>query len=155
VEKIIELFGEVFKKLEWEYNYNEKEKFFSLGVEFEPLGYLYIYVSIYQGAYAVYTVCEHSAGRQYFNLIAEYLHRANYGMQNGNFEMDYSDGEIRYKAYVIFEEENISIKIVQRSVLIGILMFEKYGEGLLKIMSGEDINPEKWIEIVERDIREQ
>ena len=28
--------------------------------------------------------------------IAEYLTRANYGMVMGNFEMDYSDGEIRY-----------------------------------------------------------
>lgn len=30
----------------------------------------------------------------------EYITGANYGLRNGNFEMDVEDGEIRYKVYV-------------------------------------------------------
>ena len=32
--------------------------------------------------------------------MMKYLTLANYGVVNGNFEMDLSDGEIRYKSYV-------------------------------------------------------
>ena len=36
--------------------------------------------------------------------VAEFVTRANYGMIIGNFELDYSDGEIRYKTSVDVED---------------------------------------------------
>jgi hypothetical protein len=32
--------------------------------------------------------------------VAEFLTRANYGIKNGCFEMDFLDSEIRYRTYV-------------------------------------------------------
>ena len=92
--------------------------------------------------------------KEYFNKVSEYLHRANYGLQNGNFEMDYRDGEVRYKVYIIFEDVDISIRMIKKSILIGMAMFIKYGEGLLRMMSGSDDDPEECIEIAEKDIKE-
>jgi hypothetical protein len=35
--------------------------------------------------------------------VAEFITRANYGLRIGNFEMDFSDGEVRYKSSIDFE----------------------------------------------------
>ena len=74
------------------------------------------------------------AESKFYPQIAEYLHRANYNLLNGNFEFDYNDGEIRYKTYVNFENSQLSNEIIRDSVLIPFFMFEKYGKNLLKLM---------------------
>ena len=32
--------------------------------------------------------------------MAEFVCRANFGLKNGNFEFDFTDGELRYKCYI-------------------------------------------------------
>ena len=44
--------------------------------------------------------------------------------------------------------------MIKKSILIGMAMFIKYGEGLLRMMSGSDDDPEECIEIAEKDIKE-
>ena len=124
------------------------------GVNIDNFGYVHIHILIYEREYVIYTIYEKNAEKEYFNKVSEYLHRANYGLQNGNFEMDYRDGEVRYKVYIIFEDVDISIRMIKKSILIGMAMFIKYGEGLLRMMSGSDDDPEECIEIAEKDIKE-
>ena len=124
------------------------------GVNIDNFGYVHIHILIYEREYVIYTIYEKNSEKEYFNKVSEYLHRANYGLQNGNFEMDYRDGEVRYKVYIIFEDVDISIRMIKKSILIGMAMFIKYGEGLLRMMSGSDDDPEECIEIAEKDIKE-
>ena len=153
MEKIIELIRETLEKLKWEYEYDDEKKIFTTGMDIARLGYCYIVILIYQDEYVVYTIYEENIGDQYYNLMAEYLHRVNYGMQNGNFEMDYDDGEVRYKVFTITEDSNISENTVRRNILTGVVMFRKYGEGILKIMTGEAREPKAWVEIADKDIK--
>jgi hypothetical protein len=44
-----------------------------------------------------YVVASTRAPEEVRLAVAEFLTRANYGMRIGNFELDYSDGEVRYK----------------------------------------------------------
>lgn len=74
--------------------------------------------------------------KKYYAEIAEFLHRANSGLKNGNFEMDYDDGEIRFKAFVNFENTDISKEVIRDSVIVGPAMINKYGIELLKVMIG-------------------
>ena len=39
--------------------------------------------------------------------VAEYLTRANYGLHVGNFEMDMTDGEVRYKTTGVADENTM------------------------------------------------
>lgn len=71
--------------------------------------------------------------------IAEYLCRVNYGLFSGHFDLNYEDGEIRYKTLVqkntIDKEklwENIEEALVRPAML-----FDAYGPGLLKVWKGE------------------
>ena len=42
------------------------------------------------------------------SAIAEFITRANYGMALGNFELDFNDGEVRYKTSVDVTETEIT-----------------------------------------------
>ena len=49
------------------------------------------------GRFIFYSVPAAKAPEARRAAVAEFITRVNYGMVLGNFEMDYSDGEIRYK----------------------------------------------------------
>lgn len=134
-EEIIQAIHDHFQGIEWHYDYNEAESYFQTGVNMNgPLGSLTIHIYVNETNYVVYaTLCNH-VEPCYCAQVAEYLHRANYGLLNGNFEMDYRDGEIRYKTFVNFEEDTISAKAMRASIVMPVLMFEKYGKNLLKLM---------------------
>ncbi len=55
-----------------------------------------------------YVVAPMKAPENSFTTIIEFITRANYGLRIGNFEFDYSDGEIRYKSSLDFEKVELN-----------------------------------------------
>lgn len=47
--------------------------------------------------YSIPTITADSYDSEMMARMAEFICRANYNLKNGNFEMDYRDGEIRFK----------------------------------------------------------
>src|SRR5438874_9539363 len=47
-----------------------------------------------------YSYCPVRAPEDKRPVLADFLTRANYGLYVGNFEMDYNDGEVRYKTSI-------------------------------------------------------
>ena len=82
--------------------------------------------------------------------VAEYLTRANFGLRNGNFELDYSDGEIRYKTFVDCEDLLPSAAVLRDAVTIPVDMFDRYGNGLMSVVLGVR-TPEEAIQDAEKD----
>lgn len=82
--------------------------------------------------------------------MAEYLTRANYGLRDGNFELDFSDGEIRYKVFHSSIDGVPSKELIKNAVYIGLWMLERYGNGLLSVMFGIQ-TPAEAIEESEKD----
>ena len=82
------------------------------------------------------TVCPIKATEDVRPQVAEYLTRANYGMKIGKFEMDMNDGEVRYQAILPCSEGVPSIKDVERIIDMGFLMFQRFGDGLIKNLMG-------------------
>jgi hypothetical protein len=69
--------------------------------------------------------------------VSEYLMRCTYGLRFGNFEMDYSDGEVRYRLTVDCEERTgISEGFLMGNLSLVIRMLERYGDGLAAVMFG-------------------
>ncbi len=48
--------------------------------------------------------------------VAEFITRANFGIVIGNFEIDFSDGEIRYKTSIDVEGDRPSFALIKRLV---------------------------------------
>lgn len=68
--------------------------------------------------------------------VAEYITRANYGLVIGNFEMDYTDGEVRYKSAIDFEGETLSYGLIQNAVYPAVETMEQYLSGLTSVLDG-------------------
>ena len=83
-----------------------------------------------------------------FEAVAEFITRANFGMIIGNFEFDYSDGEIRYKTSVDLEGVEVQSNLLRNLVYANVLTMDKYFTGLMRVMYG-GITPDEAIREIE------
>ena len=68
--------------------------------------------------------------------IAELLTRANLGIRIGNFGMDYSDGEIRYKSSLDFEGQSLTPTFIRNSIHPAVQTMEYYFPGFIRVAFG-------------------
>lgn len=80
--------------------------------------------------------------------VAEFLTRANYGLYIGNFEMDFQDGEIRYKTSIDVEGAPLSTAIVRNLVAPNLTMIDRYLPGMMALIYA-NAAPEDAIALVE------
>ena len=69
--------------------------------------------------------------------IAEFITRANYGTILGNFELDFDDGEIRYKTSIDVEGDNLSFALIKQMVYANVMMMDEYLPGIMAVIEGE------------------
>ena len=87
-----------------------------------------------------YTALAEDAAPAVRAQVGEYLHRANYGLPNGNFEFDYDDGSIHFKTYFDCPDGQPTPKQLEDSMAIGLTVVDRYGNGLLDVMgNGESL----------------
>jgi hypothetical protein len=86
-----------------------------------------------------------------YGAVAEYITRANYGLRIGNFEMDYGDGEVRFKASVDFEGTELQPQMVRTMVHAVFVTANHYLPGLMRVMYG-GLTPAEAIREVESGI---
>ncbi len=80
--------------------------------------------------------------------IAEFINRANYGTILGNFELDVTDGELRYKTSIDMGGENLSFPILQKLVYTNVTMMDRYLPGIKSVISGK-LPPQEAIRLIE------
>ena len=81
-------------------------------------------------------------------LAAEYIIRANYGLHVGNFELDYNDGEIRFKSSLDFEDETLTFTWIRNTLYAAVHLLNRYFPGLMMVLYGEK-TPAEAITIIE------
>jgi hypothetical protein len=69
--------------------------------------------------------------------IAEFIIRANYGLVIGNFEMDYGDGEVRYKTSVDVEGGELTPKMIENLMRANLMTMDRYFAGLMGVLYGD------------------
>lgn len=80
--------------------------------------------------------------------MAEFLTRANYGLRIGNFEMDFADGEVRYKSSVDFEGITLSPVLIRNTMYPAVQTMDRYLPGIMSVIYGGR-SPEEAITAVE------
>ena len=78
---------------------------------------------------------------------AVYLTYANYGLTIGNFELDMSDGEVRYKTSIDVEGGQLTNKMIENMVWINVRTMDTYLPGLNKVVYGDADPHEAIVEI--------
>ncbi len=84
-----------------------------------------------------YAVAPIKAPEEKYAAIAEFITRANYGMRIGNFEMDYRDGEIRYKSSLDFEDEDLSPALIKNAIYPAVRTMDFYLPGIMQVLYGD------------------
>jgi len=69
--------------------------------------------------------------------VAEFVARANRGMRIGNFELDYDDGEIRYKTSIDVEGGDLSDKMIDNLLRANLTTTDRYFSGLMELIYGD------------------
>jgi len=82
--------------------------------------------------------------------VAEFITRANYGMRIGNFEMDFSDGEVRYKSSLDFEATPLNPTLIRNAIYPAVQTMDRYAPGLLSVIYG-GASPREAVEEIESE----
>ncbi len=147
--EILDVALEFFESDGWPFTRLEGQPTLSMGFRGER-GQWTCYAEVreeYQ-QFVFYSVCPVNAPEEKRPAAAEFLTRANYGLIVGNFEMDWDDGEIRYKTSIDVAGDHLSPALVRQLVYANVLMMDVYLPGIMLVLFG-DIPPADVIEQVE------
>lgn len=90
-----------------------------------------------QQQFVFYSICGIFAPEPRRKAVAEFITRVNYSMVAGNFEMDFSDGEVRYKTYIDVEGTTLTHTMARNVVYPNIAMMDRYIPALVRVMYSE------------------
>lgn len=76
--------------------------------------------------------------------IAHFITRANYGLILGNFELDYTDGEIRYKTSLDVEGDRLTPALIKNLIYTNVMTMDQYLPGLVAVRENQ-MTPEQAI----------
>lgn len=95
-------------------------------------------IQVRKNAYMILCTLPLTADEDSRERVMEFVTRANYGLILGCFEMDLSDGEVRYKTAQFCGDEDVLIshEIIKETLYVGLSMLERYGTALLEVMMG-------------------
>jgi hypothetical protein len=102
-----------------------------------------------QAQFIFYTLCPIIPPPDHRPALAEFITRANYGMTIGNFELDYTDGEIRYKTSIDVENDRLTPALIQTLVYTNITMMDQYLPGIQAILDHK-MTPAEAIQAIEQ-----
>ena len=72
--------------------------------------------------------------------VCEFITRANDNLINGNFEMDFNDGQLRYKATVsqndLLRDDATALRSMNYLMALGLTMWMRYGDNLAALLFG-------------------
>jgi hypothetical protein len=84
-----------------------------------------------------YSICPRRVEPAQRTAMAEFITRANYGIVIGNFELDYSDGEVRFKTSIDVEDARLTPPLIHHLVYANLLMTDRYLPGITAIIEGQ------------------
>ena len=108
-----------------------------------PLGTWKFYAQVVdeQDLVLLYSVCPLRVPAERRIEVSQLLTRANYGLAAGNFELDFEDGEIRYKTVLQIQGEGLDAAVVKRLVRSNGMAMETYLPGIGAVITGTSALP--------------
>lgn len=102
------------------------------------------YVKVDDGRLVIRSLFPESVPAAQRPAVAEYLTRANWGLLIGNFEMDWSDGETRFKTSLDLNGEALPEMILEALFDANTQGYRQYVRGLAAVAAGT-VSPEEAI----------
>ncbi|MCG3178269.1 MAG: hypothetical protein BIFFINMI_00595 [Phycisphaerae bacterium] len=101
-----------------------------------------------------YSICQFNVPNNRRLAVAEFLTLANYGLSLGNFELDFRDGEVRFKNSIAVKKDRLSRAMVRELAFCGFSIMDHYLPALMSVAFGK-LSPRKAIEQADAPAREE
>lgn len=82
----------------------------------------------------LYSICPERVPEPSRREVSEFLTRANYGLAAGNFELDFDDGEVRYKSVLHLQGDELDGLTLKRLVRANGVAMETYLPSIAKLI---------------------
>ncbi|APB35224.1 hypothetical protein GlitD10_2880 [Gloeomargarita lithophora Alchichica-D10] len=97
----------------------------------------------------VYSYCPLAIPIAHRPSMAEFITLANYGLFIGNFEMDFRDGELRFKTSLDVGESDLTVPLVQPLIYHNVATMDEYLPGIMAVVHG-GVSPRIAVAQIER-----
>jgi hypothetical protein len=135
---------------DWNYTEIEAGESVSLEIKMENSNYTcYAIVDDEDNIFKFYSTSPLKTPKKKLLQIAELLTRANYGLTLGNFEMDFEDGEVRYKTSILVGDRELDYPVIKGMVYLNLFTIDKYLPAIMKVIY-TNISPEEAITQIEQ-----
>lgn len=142
-QQIFNVLVEFFEEDEWDFQWMEGMSVLTMGFSGKNGKWqCFAQAREKQQQFVFYSVLPVNVPEDKRARVAEYITRVNYGMVIGNFEMDYDDGEVRYKTSVDVEGVELVPPMIRQIVYSNIIITDRYLTGLMRVIYS-DIDPEE------------
>lgn len=84
--------------------------------------------------FVFYSVLPVNTPQDKLPVMAEFITRANYSMIVGNFELNFDDGEVRYKTSIDVGEGSLSLPLIRQLVYPNVATMDHYLPGLMAVI---------------------
>ena len=140
---------EFFQRENWEFTSNQNPSILRMACQGEN-GQWRCYAKVQEAEqqFAFYSICPLQTPPEKLAVVAEFIARANYGTIIGNFELDFDDGEIRYKTSIDAQKNQLNLGSISRLVCTNVSMMDCYLPGILAVIE-QDLEPSKAIQAIE------
>jgi hypothetical protein len=85
-----------------------------------------------------YCVIPQKISPQRRSAMADFLTRANYGLYLGNFEMDFDDGEVRFKTSLAFRGDLLTFPLLAQVIQPCVAAMNQYWQAIVQVNKGTD-----------------
>lgn len=143
----------------WKFRFQQQTGVFRFFINRDTVGTVHFVLTVYEHDFCLYALLSNKAdlrSQDTLHRLAEFITRANYDLRSGNFEMDYRDGEIRYRYFVDCEGIGVpSYSMIDNAVYCALAFMDHFGIGLLRILFS-DISPldAMWLCLDEQERRQ-
>lgn len=100
-----------------------------------------------ENQFLFYAYCPETVPEDRRLAVAEFLTRVNYGLALGNFEMDMSTGEVRFKTSIDVEGTRLTPELIRPVIYANVLTGDEYLPGLSAVIRAEK-SPAEALEMV-------
>lgn len=133
--KIFDAVKRFFEEEKWPFVQLGEQTVLQLGFESETNEWnCYARIIEEDDQFAFYSLCPREAPAARRHAVAEYITRASYNLIMGSFEMDFEDGEVRFKTSIDVEGSQIDPALIRNVVYANVFIMDRYLPGLLTVI---------------------
>jgi len=131
---------------EIKYSFDEKEGFFNTDFMLDDEETILDFgLAVLEDSIVSYTLIPQPVKKNAMAAVSEYLHRANYGLIFGNFELDWEEGLVQFKCFLPAPGEEIDPELISDLFESPLAIINRYYDGLMALQEDPSLKPAELI----------